>query len=233
MADTIKAVLINSTGHTYHDIPDLPKSWEIAPGRLAYPLTETPVPDNLAGKPVDFDGASQTWVSAEAAVANELAAKAQEAAAQAQQAASDAQAQTAAVNKTLDGAKSSIQAIASTIPDKAAPGLAFAWPAWSGAGVKYTKGQIVSYSGQLYRVAQDHTSQADWLPTATAALYSLIAYDSQGYRIWIKPTGAQDAYTKDEVVRYHPDGKLYKSKVAGNVWEPTQDGKDQWTEVAN
>lgn len=90
-----------------------------------------------------------------------------------------------------------------------------------------------SVSASTSLAASTTTSVSAQAGTATAALYSLIAYDSQGYRIWIKPTGAQDAYTKDEVVRYQPDGKLYKSKVDGNVWEPTQDGKDQWTEVAN
>lgn len=189
-----------------------------------YPFVLTAPPKDMPSP--SYDRVNSQWVSLDAQYANQAAAAAK-------QTATEAKAQAETANKTLDGAKSSIQALAPTIPDKAAPGLAFAWPAWSGAGVKYTKDQIVSYSGQLYRVAQDHTSQADWLPTATAALYSLIAYDSQGYRIWIKPTGAQDAYAKDEVVRYQADGKLYKSKVDGNVWEPTQDGKDQWTEVAN
>ena len=36
------------------------------------------------------------------------------------------------------------------------------------------------YDGKLYRVEQTHTSQADWLPDSTPALYSEIARPGQG-----------------------------------------------------
>lgn len=187
---------------------------------------------------IDFDYGQGQWSSADATIAQEQAAKAQQDTAQAklqaEQSAKDAQtaqAQAQSANASLGKATAVVQNYAAAVSDKDAASINFIWPEWSGNAVKYLKGQVVNYVGKLYRVAQDHTTQADWTPDKTAALYSLIAYDSQGNRIWIKPTGAQDAFKADEVARYEPDGKLYKSKVDGNVWEPTKDGKDQWSEV--
>lgn len=48
------------------------------------------------------------------------------------------------------------------------------------AGVAYTAGQRIAYGGKLYRVVQTHTSQADWLPDITPALYSEVEKPGQG-----------------------------------------------------
>ena len=37
---------------------------------------------------------------------------------------------------------------------------------------------------QLYKVVQNHTSQADWAPDITASLYVALGLDSEGYPIW-------------------------------------------------
>lgn len=72
----------------------------------------------------------------------------------------------------------------------------------------------------LYKVAQAHTSQADWLPDKTSALYTPIGLDESGYPIWSKPTGAHDAYNKGDIVNYN--GKLYQSTIDGNTWSPDE-----------
>ena len=71
---------------------------------------------------------------------------------------------------------------------------------------------------QLYKVVQNHTSQADWLPSVTPALYTAIGLDNEGYPIWSQPTGAHDAYNKGDIVNYN--GTLYKSLIDGNVYAP-------------
>lgn len=71
---------------------------------------------------------------------------------------------------------------------------------------------------QLYKVVQAHTSQADWLPDITPALYTAIGLDDDGYPVWSQPTGAHDAYNKGDVVNYN--GTLYKSLIDGNVYSP-------------
>ena len=44
----------------------------------------------------------------------------------------------------------------------------------------YTAGDRISYGGKLYRVLQTHTSQADWLPDITPALYAQVEKPGQG-----------------------------------------------------
>ena len=44
----------------------------------------------------------------------------------------------------------------------------------------YTRGTRLRYGDKLYRVEQDHTSQADWLPDITPALYSEVEKPGQG-----------------------------------------------------
>ena len=71
---------------------------------------------------------------------------------------------------------------------------------------------------QLYKVVQEHTSQADWKPDATPALYTRIGLDDSGYPVWAQPTGAHDAYNKGDIVNYN--GVLYESLIDGNVYSP-------------
>ena len=71
---------------------------------------------------------------------------------------------------------------------------------------------------QLYRVVQDHTSQADWTPDTVPALYTPIGLDDEGYPIWSQPTGAHDAYNKGDIVDYN--GTLYESLIDGNTFSP-------------
>lgn len=73
---------------------------------------------------------------------------------------------------------------------------------------------------QLYRVISDHTSQADWTPSATAALYEPIGLTEEGYPVWSKPSGAHDAYNNGDIVDYN--GILYKSLIDGNVYSPDE-----------
>lgn len=73
---------------------------------------------------------------------------------------------------------------------------------------------------QLYRVVQDHTSAAEWVPSATASLYSPIGLTEEGYPIWSRPTGAHDAYNIDDIVDYN--GTLYKSLINGNTYSPEE-----------
>lgn len=91
-------------------------------------------------------------------------------------------------------------------------------------GKAYSAGEFMTYGTngvrdpQLYKVAQAHTSHADWTPDKTPALYTAIGLDDSGYPIWSKPTGAHDAYNKGDVVNYN--GVLYESLIDGNVYSP-------------
>lgn len=87
----------------------------------------------------------------------------------------------------------------------------------------YKKDDRFQYNGSLYKVNQDHTSAAQWVPgtSGTESLYTNLMLDESGYQIWKQPTGAHDAYNTGDIVRY-PDkyGQLYKSTIDGNVYSP-------------
>ena len=53
------------------------------------------------------------------------------------------------------------------------------YPAWA-AGVAYDVGVRVQYGGILYKVLTAHTSQADWTPDKTPALYEVVCADHAG-----------------------------------------------------
>ena len=71
---------------------------------------------------------------------------------------------------------------------------------------------------QLYKVVQAHTSQEDWKPDQTPALYTAIGLTPSGHPVWTQPTGAHDAYNKGDIVSYND--KLYRSLINGNVYSP-------------
>lgn len=116
-----------------------------------------------------------------------------------------------------------LQMFAMTLTDEQAMEVATVYPAWE-SGVSYTVGTLLTHGEnavgdpQLYRVAQAHTSQKDWLPADTPALYTPIGLTDAGYPIWSQPTGAHDAYNEGDVVDYN--GTLYVSLIDGNVYAP-------------
>lgn len=84
----------------------------------------------------------------------------------------------------------------------------------------YERGTRLRYGGTLYRVEQSHTSQADWLPDITPALYTEVAAPGE-IPVWRQPTGAQDAYMAGDKVHYpDKDGPVYVSIVDANTWPP-------------
>ncbi len=113
------------------------------------------------------------------------------------------------------------------LSDEMAMEVADVYPAWV-AEKKYYTGDILKYGvnadneTQLYRVAQDHTSQADWTPDATPALYKPIGIGGDGVPVWTQPYGAEDAYMTGDRVHYPTEkDPIYVSTVDNNVWEPT------------
>jgi hypothetical protein len=85
----------------------------------------------------------------------------------------------------------------------------------------------VRYNDVLYRCEQSHTSQADWTPDQTPALWTEVAKPGE-IPVWKQPTGAQDAYmTGDRVWYPERDTDVWVSTVDGNVWQPGVYGWDK------
>ena len=116
-----------------------------------------------------------------------------------------------------------LQMFAQSLEDEKAMEVAYMYDPWE-VGKSYSVGDFLTYGvngvgdPQLYKVVQAHTSQADWRPDATPALYVAIGLDEQGYPVWSQPTGAHDAYNTGDIVDYN--GILYESLIDGNVYSP-------------
>lgn len=113
--------------------------------------------------------------------------------------------------------KESVNMILPMLDDETALSVVSLFPEWV-SGRAYTTGERIVYGGKLYRVVQDHTSQADWLPDSTPSLYDAIVISASGYDAWAQPTGAHDAYNTGDIVEYN--GTLYKSTIDGNTYAP-------------
>lgn len=116
-----------------------------------------------------------------------------------------------------------LQMFAASLTDEQAMEVVAIYDPWA-TGKTYAAGDFVTYGEngvgdpQLYKVAQAHTSQADWTPDVTASLYTAIGLDDSGYPVWAQPTGAHDAYNKGDIVNYN--GVLYKCLIDGNTYSP-------------
>ena len=87
----------------------------------------------------------------------------------------------------------------------------------------YKKDERFTYNGRLFKVNQDHTSAAQWVPgeTGTESLYTCLEMAGDGYLVWTQPTGAHNAYNTGDIVHYPTaDDPLYKSLIDGNTWSP-------------
>ena len=113
-----------------------------------------------------------------------------------------------------------IDYIKTTATDEQKLNLIELYPHWK-VGSDYIVGDELRYKEKLYRVIQAHTSQSDWPPTATPALFLEISPKGT-IPNWKAPTGAHDAYNIGDQVIY-TDGLVYKSKINANTTVPGAD----------
>ena len=120
-----------------------------------------------------------------------------------------------------------IQAVtmAATLPTAQLLEVKALFPEWAaGMVIDKTKTPYIQYGDKLYLVNQYHTTQADWLPDVTQALYSEVTPPGS-IAPWVQPLGAHDAYNKpgsglpksDPVTH---NSKTWTSTINANVWKP-------------
>ena len=80
------------------------------------------------------------------------------------------------------------------------------YPVWA-AGIAVEVGQRYQYGDRLYKVGQAHTTQSDWTPSATPALWTVIDVVHAGTIDDPIPAVAGMEYTKG--LYYSEDGLLY------------------------
>ena len=94
------------------------------------------------------------------------------------------------------------------------------YPEWE-AGESLAVNDIKKYNGKLYKVIQEHTTQSDWTPDKTPALFKVIAPPNI-IPVWVQPTGAHDTYMKGEKVHFPTiTDPVYESLIDNNSWSPT------------
>lgn len=129
-----------------------------------------------------------------------------------------------------DPAQAALDEVLPILTDEQAETVPDAFPAWA-VGIAYAVGYRVRYDGKLYKCVQAHTSQADWTPDATPALWTRIGEPGE-IPVWVQPTGAQDAYNTGDKVHFPTiEDPVYESTIDGNVWSPA-DYPAGWTEAA-
>ena len=79
-------------------------------------------------------------------------------------------------------------------------------------------GMLRKYKGELYKCVQGHTTQADWTPDITPALW-VIKSAPGVIPEWVQPAGAHDAYNIGDKVTYN--GHIWESSIDANVWSPS------------
>lgn len=96
------------------------------------------------------------------------------------------------------------------------------FPTWK-TSTAYAIGDRIRYDDVLYKCVQAHTSQDEWTPDVTKALWVVVSLDE--FPEWVQPTGAHDAYNKGDKVSHN--GKHWVSTMDANVYEPSVYGWDE------
>ena len=131
------------------------------------------------------------------------------------------------MNKYMDRAKmmrEQLNTLIKDFNDEIAIANKELYPDWNGNSIPVVRGELLYHKQNLYRVNQSHTTQNDWPPDITPALFTKVSLDE--YPEWVQPTGAQDAYNTGDKCSHN--GKHWTSTLDGNVWEP---GVYGWAEV--
>ena len=104
------------------------------------------------------------------------------------------------------------------------------YPVWKEL-TSYISGERVRYNDTLYKVLQDHTSQAEWTPDVASALFTKVLIpDPEVIPEWIQPDSTNPYQTGDKVTH---NGTTWISTVDNNVWEPGVYGWDEVLEGTN
>lgn len=116
-----------------------------------------------------------------------------------------------------------IEHLAENLSDETALDYTELYPQWL-TDHAYIFGDRVRDEDILYKCIQPHTSQSDWQPHLTPALW--VAVSIEEWPEWRQPTGAQDAYMKGDKVSHND--KHWISDVDNNTWTPGEYG---WSEA--
>lgn len=127
-----------------------------------------------------------------------------------------------------DSAVALAKILAVDLDDDVALQVPALYPEWI-SGYTYEKGDRVRYRGELYKLIQAHTSQADWTPVTAPSLFAKILPGQSGeIGEWVQPDST-NGYSIGDRVTYN--GKLWESIVNNNVDVPGTDNGFRWKDL--
>ena len=85
-----------------------------------------------------------------------------------------------------------------------------------------TNGQLTWYQGRAWRNLMPNGNPNVWEPPTNWREYPM----GEEHPLWVKPSGAVDAYTMDFIVEHKSD--VWRSTLNANVWEP---GVSGWEKI--
>ena len=113
-----------------------------------------------------------------------------------------------------------------SVDDETAASNPRLFPEWSPDSVEYVVGFKVQYGGVVYKVLQNHISQASWAPNDAPSLFAeVLIPDPTVIPEWKQPDSTNPYMQGDKVTH---NGKTWICDIDNNVWEP---GVYGWTEV--
>lgn len=118
--------------------------------------------------------------------------------------------------------RAKIEQLAETLTDEEGLEYIPLFKSWE-TNTAYALNDRVKHNSLLYKCVQAHTSQSDWTPDVTPALWTRVSVEE--FPEWIQPTGAQDAYMAGDKVSHNE--KHWISTADNNVWEPGVYGWDE------
>lgn len=119
--------------------------------------------------------------------------------------------------------RQTIENAAALQSDEAALENIYLYPSWK-EDLSVKVDERYRYGETLYKCVQAHTTQADWTPDVSPALWVVVSLEE--WPEWVQPTGAQDVYNTGDKVSHND--KHWISIVDNNSWEP---GVYGWDEV--
>lgn len=91
---------------------------------------------------------------------------------------------------------------------------------------EYEINDRVLYNNVLYKVIQEHTSQAAWTPDVSVSLFTKVLIpDANIIPNWEQPDSTNPYMTGDKVMY---NGKVWISTIDNNTWAPDVHG---WEEI--
>ena len=113
------------------------------------------------------------------------------------------------------------------LTDEQAVQVPDAFPIWM-THVNYHAGERLRYQGDVYRVLQDHESQASWTPVDAPSLYAKVLSGQGGgdepqedYGVWEQPDSTNPFMTGDRVHFPTATDPVYESTIDNNIWSPS------------